>query len=477
MTPAQIGVISTSVISTIGNNVLGALSGIQLNALKPLQIAQLSTDQLSGLGSVKVGTLSAAWLNKLTEPQIQSFAASSFTLTQLKGLDTVHVKALSGTQVAALNTAQLGVLAAKQIAAIDANDVGMMTANQFTVLRQTQLKALTTGQVDKLDSAKVLTITAKNIASLSYQQIQHFSDDVVTNLSGQQLGALTKQQIDTGLDGRKIGLLSADQVKSFSRIQVQALTHPQVAALSVEDLAALSNTQLTAFKLDQISNFTNTQIAWVHDNKLNAGFAKGLLNKINVLFAAIPPPPLYTPGQAVIDLGQGNGKLISPVMTENGNWYYFWNRTGDGSPYDGYGSPQLEEQTSHEVLDSMFTEDVNGVVGGGGNTSDTFRYATIGGVRLALPTADSGPWTFSLTQGKFVDWNANAWEQGLTHGGQNGTWTSTTDPNRYGGDKTDAYGGYMGYHFVKDRDYGYYGGINYVDYWTHWAVFQVLPPP
>ena len=330
MTPAQIGVISTSVISTIGNNVLGALSGIQLNALKPLQIAQLSTDQLSGLGSVKVGTLSAAWLNKLTEPQIQSFAASSFTLTQLKGLDTVHVKALSGTQVAALNTAQLGVLAAKQIAAIDANDVGMMTANQFTVLRQTQLKALTTGQVDKLDSAKVLTITAKNIASLSYQQIQHFSDDVVTNLSGQQLGALTKQQIDTGLDGRKIGLLSADQVKSFSRIQIQALTHPQVAALSVEDLTALTNTQLTSFRVDQLANFTNAQITWVYDNKLDAGFAKARVNKINERYAALPWTRL---------VGGASWDAVNSVATAAGGVVYVAGTTTgsfDDRAFQGY---------------------------------------------------------------------------------------------------------------------------------------------
>jgi hypothetical protein len=302
MSAAQIGAINPAVVSTIGNNVLGALSGIQLNALKPLQAAQLSTGQLSGLTSEKVGTLSAAWLNKLTEPQIQSFAASSFTLTQLKGLDTVHVKALSGTQVAALGTAQLGVLAAKQIAAIDADDVGMMSANQFTVLTQPQLKALTTGQVDKLGSAQVLTITAKNIASLSYQQIQHFSDDVVTHLSGQQLGALTKQQIATGLDGRKIGLLSADQVKGFNKVQIQALTQPEVAALSVEDLAALTNTQLTAFKVDQLGSFTNAQITWVHDNKLDAGFAKGQLNKINERYAALPWTQLV--GGTENDFGQ-----------------------------------------------------------------------------------------------------------------------------------------------------------------------------
>jgi hypothetical protein len=42
--------------------------------------------------------------------------------------------------------------------------------------------------------------------------------------------------------------------------------------------------------------------------------------------------------------------------------------------------------TTHDVLDGIFNQDINGVVGGGGNTSDTYRYATINGVHLALPT-------------------------------------------------------------------------------------------
>jgi hypothetical protein len=44
--------------------------------------------------------------------------------------------------------------------------------------------------------------------------------------------------------------------------------------------------------------------------------------------------------------------------------------------------------TTHNVLDSIFTEDINGVVNPAANagTTDTYRYATINGVRLALPT-------------------------------------------------------------------------------------------
>jgi hypothetical protein len=48
------------------------------------------------------------------------------------------------------------------------------------------------------------------------------------------------------------------------------------------------------------------------------------------------------------------------------------------------------DNTTHDVLDAIFNQDINGVVGGGGNATDTYRYATISGVHLALPTAGGG---------------------------------------------------------------------------------------
>ncbi|MEI7682349.1 MAG: hypothetical protein WCK07_23335, partial [Betaproteobacteria bacterium] len=81
---------------------------------------------------------------------------------------------------------------------------------------------------------------------------------------------------------------------------------------------------------------------------------------------------------AVIDLGS-YGKLIAPVQVDGGKWYYFWDRSGDSTSGGG-------DQTTHDVLDGIFNQDINGVVGGGGNTTDSYRYATINGVHLVLPT-------------------------------------------------------------------------------------------
>jgi hypothetical protein len=89
-------------------------------------------------------------------------------------------------------------------------------------------------------------------------------------------------------------------------------------------------------------------------------------------------------GQAVIDLG-GSGKLIAPIQVE-GKWYYFWDRNGDST---SNGS----DITTHDVLDAIFNNDINGVTNttvpnadGLFGTTDTYRYATINGVQVALPT-------------------------------------------------------------------------------------------
>ena len=96
------------------------------------------------------------------------------------------------------------------------------------------------------------------------------------------------------------------------------------------------------------------------------------------------PPSLA--GQSVIDLGS-YGKLIAPVQVDGGQWFYFWDRSGDGTRAG-------VDYTTHDVLDGIFNQDINGVVetagnavGAVGDTDNTYRYATLNGVHLALPTA------------------------------------------------------------------------------------------
>jgi hypothetical protein len=66
---------------------------------------------------------------------------------------------------------------------------------------------------------------------------------------------------------------------------------------------------------------------------------------------------------------------------------------------NGDGISSSSDTVTHNDLDGIFIYDINGVLGGNGNTNDTYRYATINGTQLALPTYGSSaslPSTYSF---------------------------------------------------------------------------------
>ena len=90
-------------------------------------------------------------------------------------------------------------------------------------------------------------------------------------------------------------------------------------------------------------------------------------------------------GDAIIDLGT-SGKLIAPVQVE-GKWYYYWDRSGDGTSANTGSLNSGVDYVNHNVLDGIFTKNsVGNLEVVGGYTSDDIRYGTINGVKLALPT-------------------------------------------------------------------------------------------
>ena len=89
-------------------------------------------------------------------------------------------------------------------------------------------------------------------------------------------------------------------------------------------------------------------------------------------------------GDAIINLGYG--QLIAPVQVDGGKWFYYWDLSGDGTS-DG------ADFVSHDTLDAIFKYDANGVANttianadGLYGSTDTYRFGTINGVSLALPT-------------------------------------------------------------------------------------------
>jgi hypothetical protein len=94
-------------------------------------------------------------------------------------------------------------------------------------------------------------------------------------------------------------------------------------------------------------------------------------------------------GDSVINLGS-SGNLIAPVQVE-GKWYYYWDRSGDGTNASTGSLNGGLDYTTFNSLKSIFNKDINGNANPAGNVIDeTYRYALINGVLTAIPTANGG---------------------------------------------------------------------------------------
>ena len=387
MSATQIGAINPASISGIGTAALQSLSGAQLSGFTQTQVTQASTAQIASLKPQQISALPTTWLNVLSSEQLQSLSNASIaalTTAQIVALDTDHVQYLSGAQVASLSKAQLGALNSNQIQAIDAPDISAMSTGQFSALSKMQLQALRVEQIAEVNVAKARTISAKNIASMSYQQIAAFTTPTVTKLNGTQLAALTAQQISQGLNAEKIAAFSPTQLRFFTGAQFQAMTNAEVAAISLDAIKKLSDKQLTAFTAGQLSRFSKVEATWVFNQKSRAGFSTEQWGAIE----AVKNRPEV--GDATIDLGE-YGKLIMPVQIDGGKWYYYWDRSGDGTSSNAGGLNGGSDLVSRDEVSNVFYKDANGNDNPEGyKTTQSYRYATINEVNLALPTLAGG---------------------------------------------------------------------------------------
>jgi hypothetical protein len=104
-----------------------------------------------------------------------------------------------------------------------------------------------------------------------------------------------------------------------------------------------------------------------------AGFARDVSGNVAITDAVANAPLSITlppkAGDSVIDLGSF-GKLIAPVQVDGGKWYYHWDRSGDGTSANKGPLNGGVDVTYEDVLDGIFNQDVNGVVGVGGKTTE-----------------------------------------------------------------------------------------------------------
>jgi hypothetical protein len=152
-------------------------------------------------------------------------------------------------------------------------------------------------------------------------------------------------------------------------------------------------------------------------------------------------------GDDIIDLGEigeGNtkqdlGNLIAPLNV-GGKWYYFWDLSNDRT------SSGDADRVTYSFLDGIFKYDINGDErpAGQNDPNGDYRFATINGVKLALPTVgrdNDGLVVDYFSLENYIDGDFAAifnrpqtgditvappgWANGLSGGLVEGYWTST----------------------------------------------------
>ena len=121
-------------------------------------------------------------------------------------------------------------------------------------------------------------------------------------------------------------------------------------------------------------------------------------------------------GEPVISLGTftagsttyTNTKLINPVQVDGGKWYYFWDRNGSGA----VDISSSVDKFTHDQLDAIFiynsTFTATNPNANTTGTSATYRYATINGYKVALPTVGDTTLTTGDRTGTAVGSNTPA---------------------------------------------------------------------
>ena len=194
--------------------------------------------------------------------------------------------------------------------------------------------------------------------------------------------------------------------------------------------AGSSDNAIGAYKLETASNFDDANATVGSADKLILG-ANAANDYSNAATMGVAQSPA---GQSVIDLG-GLGQLIAPVQVE-GKWYYYWDRDKDGSAL-GNGASDSGDWTSHDALDGLFNQDIAGVTNttvanadGQYGTTDTYRYGTLNGVRVALPTLNGEAGVSAQTaagQGYTLPWSGTAYtDAGATSNGTTGPYGDFT---------------------------------------------------
>ena len=209
-------------------------------ALFSSQVQALGTSQINGLA---VGGGMASF----TIDQITVFSS-----TQIIGLSTLSVNALTAAQIASLKTAQIAVVTAGNISSLTSDKINALTTQQFAALTTRQVAALTSAQFPYLQTVDVVALTSAQLAVIPTFDIALLGTTQVGALLPTQWASLTTAQISV--------IPKADWTV-LGPSQLVALKTGQLVAISTTAIGSLDTTQLSGLITQQIAALTPGQIA------------------------------------------------------------------------------------------------------------------------------------------------------------------------------------------------------------------------
>jgi hypothetical protein len=301
-----------------------------------------------GLSASATGTIQ----NKLPTVSTITESTSAAVTKDAITFTVTFSEALTGTVGTSNFTASSGSVTS--VARVD-------TSNVYTVV-VTPTAGMASGTV-------ALSLVGAGLADAAGNQV---ADADLNGLATQAIDTLSPMATFTAVKNALGGLLSPGLTNSAS-LELSG-SNEAGASVSVYNGSTLLG-QAVVTGTNWTYSLTTTN-GITYDLQAQETDAAGNVGPLKAYFAGA--------GDAVIDLGEGNGQLIAPVQVDGGKWFYHWDVSGDGTAFDKDANEYSADHVLGWKLHDIFNKDVNGVQGPG--TSETYRYATLNGVHLALPT-------------------------------------------------------------------------------------------
>ncbi|MEO5341270.1 MAG: Ig-like domain-containing protein [Magnetococcus sp. MYC-9] len=235
----------------------------QVSGLNSTQIAALTVTQAAGLSTTQIGSLTATQLKGLSAVLMGNLSGEqvrAMTMTQVKALSKTQMSALSSTQMGSLSPAFLAALSLDQIKGMTATQIAGLTTSQGGGLTVTFIKTLSGTQVAGLTTAQLSALTTTQTGSLSGAQIRSMRMEQIAGLSTLQMANLASAQA-SGFTTTQMGGLSAEQVGALTGTLLQSLTATQMGGMTATQMAGLSPTQVGKLTVVQVAALTPAQMA------------------------------------------------------------------------------------------------------------------------------------------------------------------------------------------------------------------------